>query len=582
MKDEAWLSAIRKLGLDHRYEWQLRYARNFLSQQITRVERTMFLPRPGLSLRENRRRYMKFEKYKREKIARLKHKLACVKKELEFREKGVVKRDPIGTTYYLDVNGVEDTLFGKWTFTNGSSLVTSGHGKATTELEVGYYVRPTGGEEWYKVTSINNDDEFVISPAFQQTSVSDVEVEFNNYNGIGTLTPYVHLNQFTTDHVRIPGDVLKVRTNQTHVYAGTDIVFDECGTVEQLIQIKGCSADDNPWFDDIFTPPVIRFRNTANQLYMDSIDYWKLSRLEFCESTDTYGILHLFLSNHITLDRCYLRDASYSGLNISYSGDILIRDSWLWNNTQRNIDAWQAEFKCVRSCLYGGSSGTDEGLYLSPAVAELVDCLFGYEYDGDPSAHDEDDVLFVFPGSRVHARNCKFEGYISFNASAPGCVFHSEDHNQKGAHKSLYLCGRVVKVTDIVRTGGASSSAKMVPNYLCGPNFPLTIAGDFCAGDFRLWLPAEQKTVTIYLRTYGYSTLPTANELYIEASYLDESSGGHRAVCRSTQTVSANDTWTAFSVTFTPAQEGWVYVTVFLKKYESNSGVYVDIKPVVS
>ncbi len=122
----------------------------------------------------------------------------------------------------------------------------------------------------------------------------------------------------------------------------------------------------------------------------------------------------------------------------------------------------------------------------------------------------------------------------------------------------------------------------MTPNSYCGLYYPLTIADDFCSGDFKLWLPAEEKTVTIYMRTFGYTSLPTADELYIETLYLDEATGGHRATMQSTQTVSANDTWTAFSVTFTPSQEGWVYITVYLKKYEANSGVYVDIKPVVS
>ena len=159
---------------------------------------------------------------------------------------------------------------------------------------------------------------------------------------------------------------------------------------------------------------------------------------------------------------------------------------------------------------------------------------------------------------------------------------YSEDHQQtKGDHKRFTSVGTVTRDTGTVHSGGASSSAKLEPNSDIGLYRPLTISDDF-AGDFKIWTPASEKTITIYLQTFGYSSLPTADELYIEASYLDEASGGHRATIASTDTVSANGSWTGFSVTFTPSQEGWIYVTLYLKKYESSSGVYVDIKPVIS
>jgi hypothetical protein len=40
--------------------------------------------------------------------------------------------------------------------------------------------------------------------------------------------------------------------------------------------------------------------------------------------------------------------------------------------------------------------------------------------------------------------------------------------------------------------------------------------------------------------------------------------------------------WFAFTVTFTPQREGYVYLNVFLRDYEPNRGCYIDAKPVVS
>jgi len=579
LTEEEWLAKIKYRGLEHKHDWQLQALVKFYPVKIARIENSVFIPDPLLSPEENKQQQLEFEWHKAQKLARLKDKLAAVLKELEFRKEEIVKREPIGTTYYLDFDGATGNLTGTWTFTNGSTTVSGTGGAATSELSAGDYVRVSNGSEWYKVTTVTNDNEFEITPAFQQATVTDAadSTKYNNYDGTSTSTPFVHLNQFTTDTARSAGDILKVRANQTHLYAGIDIVFDEDGNVNNMIEIRGCSSTDDPWGDGSDVRPIIGFGDTSYQLNLYTDNFWKFRRLECIESTDSYGILRLNHVHNAIIDSCVFRDASQRGVRLDYSGNLLFQDCSFYNNTSYNFYASSLSFRCVGCAFDGGAAATNYGIYIYyPSSGELIDCTFGAS-----SAHDISDIHFYYPATRIHARNCSFAGSISF--SARGAFLRSEDHGQtKGAHKTFYFNGTIEKDTSVVRSGGASSSAKMTPNSYCGLYYPLTIADDFCSGDFRLWLPASEKTVTIYIRTFGYTTLPTADELYIEASYLDQASGGHRATVQSTQTVSANDTWTAFSVTFTPSQEGWVYVTVYLKKYESNSGVYVDIKPVIS
>ena len=581
LTQEDWLAKIKYRGLEHKHDWQLEALAKFYPVKIARIESAVFMPDPLLSPEENKKQQLEFEWHKKQKLLRLKDKLAAVLKEIEFRKEEIVKRDPIGTTYYLDFDGATGNLTGTWTFTNGSTTVSGTGGAATTELAAGDYVRVSNGTEWYKVTSVTNDNEFEITPAFQQATVTDAadSTKYNNYDGTATTTPFVHLNQFTTDTARTAGDILKVRANQTHLYAGIDIVFDEDGNANNMIEIRGCSSTDDPWGDGSDVKPIIGFGDTSYQLYGLFDDYWKFTRLECIESADSYGNLQLRRTYNWIIDSCVFRDAGEAGLYLDGAYIALIHDCSFYSNTSKNLYVSSSRFKCVGCAFDGGAATTDYGLYINGlSIGELIDCTFG-----SSSAHDVDDICFVYLPSRIYARNCSFAGSISFLSGAFGAFLRSEDRNQtKGAHQTLYHNGTIEKDTSVVRSGGASSSAKMSPNSYCGLYYPLTIADDFCSGDSKLWLPAEQKTVTIYLRTFGYTSLPTADELYIEASYLDEATGGHRATVQSTQTVSANDTWTAFSVTFTPAQEGWVYVTVYLKKYESNSGVYVDIKPVVS
>jgi len=577
---EEWLTKIKYHGLEHKHDEQLQALAKFYPAKISQIANSVFIPDPLLSPAENRRQQQEFEWYKKQKLERLESKLAAVLKELELREEGIVKREPIGTTYYLDFDGATGNLTGTWTFTNGSTTVSGSGGSATSELAAGDYVRVSNGSEWYKVTSVTNDNSFEITPAFQQATVTDDanSTKYNNYDGTSTTTPFVHLNQFTTDTARSPGDILKVRANQTHLYAGIDIVFDEDGDVNNMIEIRGCSSTDDPWGDGSDVKPIIGFGDTAYQLYADSDDFWKLARLECIESTDSKGILNIYRSYFAKLESCIFRNGNSRGLYLSLANSI-IQDCSFYSNISFNIYSDYAHLKLLNCSLNGGGATTDYGIYIKGGcIAELINCTFG-----SLSAHDAADIYFSYLAERVYARNCSFAGSIQFYKEAKGAFLRSEDHNQtKGAHRTYYFNGTIEKDTSVVRSGGASSSAKMTPNSYCGLYYPLTIADDFCSGDFKLWLPAEQKTVTIYLRTFGYTTLPTADELYIEASYLDEATGGHRATVQSTQTVSANDMWTAFSVTFTPAQEGWVYVTVYLKKYESNSGVYVDIKPIIS
>ena len=100
---------------------------------------------------------------------------------------------------------------------------------------------------------------------------------------------------------------------------------------------------------------------------------------------------------------------------------------------------------------------------------------------------------------------------------------------------------------------------------------------------FKVWCSAALTTITIYMRSLGaWGTYPTNSELYVEASYYNHGSDATRLKVVSNDVLDDETTWRAFDVTFTPLQDGFVYLNVFLGKYEASKGCYVDIKPVVS
>ena len=102
-------------------------------------------------------------------------------------------------------------------------------------------------------------------------------------------------------------------------------------------------------------------------------------------------------------------------------------------------------------------------------------------------------------------------------------------------------------------------------------------------GDYQIWCPASATTITIKAReTAAWATDPTSSEFYFEASYLDEAAtSAHRATVASAQGLSGT-TEISFTMTFTPAQAGWVYVTCNLKKYEAGKTINVSVKPTIS
>ena len=151
------------------------------------------------------------------------------------------------------------------------------------------------------------------------------------------------------------------------------------------------------------------------------------------------------------------------------------------------------------------------------------------------------------------------------------CVTWEDYGGVLGAHRTFSRSGDAIKNDSIVRTGGAASSIETVPNSYCGPNSAL--------GPFE-WtetdVPASAQTRTVYVKGEGWTTWPTASQLWLEAEYIDNAGTLHHAVAKSTAVLTDNATWVAFTVAFTPAVSGIVRYRLFLMAYQALSKIYVD------
>ena len=185
--------------------------------------------------------------------------------------------------------------------------------------------------------------------------------------------------------------------------------------------------------------------------------------------------------------------------------------------------------------------------------------------------------------------------YVYSGNVNPFAYAYYEDINGAVAHKIKCYAGVLARNIDVAREGGASDSIEATPSSYCSTarrlfNFNhLSLLSPPWGWVFYL-NDTNQHTVTLYLALTGWTTLPTADELWLEVEYYDQDTGTHKAVTKSTSVDDDTSTWNGLtdytakklSVTFTPAQTGLVRVRAYLAKYESGAKVYVDNKLYVS
>ncbi len=411
----------------------------------------------------------------------------------------------------------------------------------------------------------------------------DLDAGNDGNTGLSIAQAWLTLEQYTTTTVRTAGDIALVRANTTETVGANDIVFDEDGTVNSYISIIGCdSVTNDPWGDSSDVRPIIDFGDQIKNMVFSSDNYWKLERLDIIQSADTAGNLYIYNSYGVYVLNCIVRDNSaaslQAGLRVTYGRNCIVENCTFQDNISKNIYTSNSELKIINCTFNGGATTTDYGLWVGFGFAFIINSSFG-----QTTSHDIQDLFIETCGGVMYGRNNIYDKATLYVPTNSLGSITSEDHNQvKGANKVFYGFGIVTKDTGVVRSGGASSSAKLEPNSNCGLYAPLSVT-PFNEYDFKIYCDAIATTVTVYIRSLGvWSAYPTNTQLYIEASYLDHGSDATRSIVVSTVVLADETTWVAFPITFTPLQAGLVYLKVYLKKYESSKGCYIDVLPVVS
>jgi hypothetical protein len=469
-------------------------------------------------------------------VAKNKFKLAT--KEQELRLEGEVSREYLHTTYYMDFTpATHSHLTGTITFTNASGTVTGDGSNFDPEVTVGDYIRQSDGTQWYKVSARASDTSLTITPVLQQaTHTDDANASFlcvsATNTGAAIATAFPHLNRYTTDTARTAGDILKVRANQTNVIAGVNITFDEAGTVTAYDEIRGCSVADDPFSDASNVQPIFDFGNTAFQVTLSKA-YWRLYNLTVTNNTKAYDGLITLTGIADNVDTCTVflnNNANGHGItnNISVG---YINNCTVYSNKYSNIYQATGLLNISGCIINGGAATTDYGVYSAGC------CMITNTTIGATTSHDTASVRTSFGYVILH--NSTLADSTPIVLATYEDYMLSEDNDQVlGAQKAWYSSGTVTKSSTVLRTGGGSSSALMLPSSVCTIKYPLNIAHGSLNPDFAIWCPASPTTITVYMRANTiWATYPTAAQLFIQADYWAGATAIRSQSTASTQTL---------------------------------------------
>jgi hypothetical protein len=353
--------------------------------------------------------------------------------------------------------------------------------------------------------------------------------------------------------------VIRVRGGQTHVYAGIDITFDEDGTVNAYIELKGIytAAGDDNWGDGDTTKPVIDFDNTAFQIAVGSDDFWKFASLEIIQSTDTNnGLLLANVDGGIVSD-CDFHDNGAGGILVSGGGTRIENCDFVDNGIYniRSISGIVIINDCV---LNGGIGGTQNGLSLRGTLALITNTTFGVTTE-----HSLGDIWQDTGAGRVAGRNVILDSTTPVRGQSSDKAWEAyvriEDSQQvHKAYDGYEFAGNVSRSTAVERSGEGGTDWSLLgePNSNCGSEQSLYIIGDWIRG-MPIYLDGTSQTITVY--AYADSTgggwTPDASEFRIEIEHLEGSADWDIDV--STDTFAAEDQWESFEITLTPFADRW-------------------------
>ena len=293
-------------------------------------------------------------------------------------------------------------------------------------------------------------------------------------------------------------------------------------------------------------------------------------------------------------------------------GDVLVENCWIWNGMDGpeaayiniNCDVLWKNCRFFCNAVYTATLTRPNNLYQDCYFyycrsgfygnynTKFERCYFGYQPNGTSghfcgSAGLDFDIYVQSGGPRFLMKNCKmfWAGGNDYprgdgRETLPEFTYYiySENDGQiEGANKMWSNHGRWVR--DAAVHNLASCSLAVSPLVNCGytgPMLTVTPPQVLIAEWTEQNVPASIQSRRVYVRGTGWTIMPTASQLYLEAEYYDAAGAWTQTTIASANVLSGNGVWEPLTVSFTPGRIGDVVYRVVLAKYEAGAMVYLD------
>lgn len=345
--------------------------------------------------------------------------------------------------------------------------------------------------------------------------------------------------------------------------------------------------DDRPtapsgWDSDSNPRPMLDGSNSIANIFNFNQPYWQLYNFRARNVTD-----RIFYTEHFP-NKCVncLFDTADGILRYPQQRGFVGKKiyGWDFSDTARYLGAFSfytnyaitAELEDVH--LQAKSGITSYGLTVGCNL-KLKNCTFGrvQSFGGADIARHAFSIGYVYGENVLLASTSKVDlnvgsgdydvwkrGYIAISG-------YNGDNNKFHWWNGRGEIYNLDETATIDPPSGASTFIKLSPSSNCSSNMPLEYS--------------EQRYQSSGSKTYTWKFYPVnmslgATDLEVEAWYLDESSGTHRAYATANPSTYSDDGWHDLSITINPGQAGTVYFKIKLKKYNT-SGCYVALDPKV-
>jgi hypothetical protein len=526
-----------------------------------------------------------------------------IEKEIDLREREVVTRKPIGTTYYIDSDNGDDAL------NDGTTAVkTNGDGPwATLDqftenarvagdiaiLRRGMAARYDNGSD-LTFTS----DGTLVSPITIEADYSDEWGDFVDLSitATATLTFGSKTVTFSADisGVCAAGDWIYVTSEDAREFA-YEVDTVSTVTVTLFLPYKGDEAGAGKAMTNMQDPPIWNTAAGNFQMNLDGDHYWKIQGLH-ARGTDFSGVIEVDSSIFPVFKDCIFEGNAGTDRGVHFSDDwvpSLILKCRFYNYREGIASSEGAGgfWGEAKDCLIDGNSvASSRGVNVYGGCNFLLqECELKNNAAGD---------LFWGAGTNqsgiARLRNCILSSGTEFDQIIASLFGEAnvEDHDgvlndtRLQSHDSSAEATPLRQSETIIVNGG-TTSIKVTPSTDLATAWEHSRLLLF---EYPVYATTDAKTYTVYFRPSAvgdWTDDPTAAELWIELEYWGHATNDHRRIVKSTGVIDMNgsDAWQALTVTVTPSQAGVAYLRGWYAKTKEGGKTnvfYCDTKIVIS